>query len=104
MAASYLDWLTDLFEEAQVPYTPETADYLDLCLRRIARLDTAAADEEAVFRALRDTWLRNGPPGKQLLASLLRSEVYSRRDSPMRPHEGVGYYVNPTEPPPRSAA
>lgn len=95
MSASYLDWLADLFEEAQVPYTPETADYLDLCLRRIAGLEKA--DEEAVFRMLRDTWLRNGPSGRQLLGSLLRSEVFSRRDSPLRPKEGVGYYVNPGE-------
>jgi len=46
---------------------------------------------------LRETWLRNGPSGRQLLASHLRSEVFSRRDSPLRPTEGVGYYVNPGE-------
>lgn len=95
MSASYLDWLTDLFEEAQVPYTAETAPYLDQCLRRIARAETA--DEETVFRTLRDRWLKIGPPGRQLLASHLRSEVFSRRDSPMRPTEGNGYYTNPGE-------
>ncbi len=92
MQPAYLDWLTDLFEEAQVPCNDETAAWLDQCLRRIAGLEKA--DEEAVYRKLRDTWLRNGPSGRQLLASLLRSEVYSRRDSPMRPQEGVGYYTN----------
>lgn len=95
MQAAYLDWLVDLFEEAQVPYNENTAEYLDLCLRRIA--GSEGADEEAVFRKLRDTWLRNGPSGRQLLASHLRSEVFSRRDSPLRPTEGVGYYVNPGE-------
>lgn len=95
MHATYLDWLTDLFEEAQVPFNHETAPYLDACLRRIAGLE--GADEEAVFRKLRDTWLKNGPSGRQLLGSLLRGEVFSRRDSPMRPHEGVGYYTNPGE-------
>lgn len=95
MSAAYLDWLTDLFEEAQVPHNAETADYLDQCLRRIAGLETG--DEEAVYRKLRDTWLKNGPSGRQLLASHLRSEVFSRRDSPLRPTEGVGYFVNEVE-------
>lgn len=94
MPATYLDWLTDLFEEAQVPYSPESAAYLDAALRRIA--DAEGADEETVFRKLRDGWLKNGPSGRQLLASHLRSEVFSRRDSPLRPTEGVGYYTNPT--------
>lgn len=93
MSATYLDWLTDLFEEAQVPYSADNADFLDQCLRRIAGAE--GADEEAVFRKLERSWLRNGPSGRQLLAGLLRSQVFSRRDSPMRPHEGVGYYTNP---------
>ena len=97
MAATYLDWLADLFVEAQVPFNDETAPYLDLCLRRITGLE--GAPEEAVFRKLRDTWLKVGPPGRQLLAGLLRGEVFSRRDSPMRPVEGVGYYVNPPDGP-----
>ena len=36
MAVAYLDWLTELFDEAQVPYTPESAVWLDQSLRRIA--------------------------------------------------------------------
>jgi hypothetical protein len=93
MPAAYLDWLTELFEEAQVPYTPATADYLDQCLRRIA--DAEEDDEETVFRTLRQRWLRHGPPGHQLLAGLLRGEVFARRDSPLRPTEGGAYYTNP---------
>lgn len=92
MAASYLDWLTDLFEEAQVPCTADNAAYLDQCLRRIAGAE--GADEEAVFRKLQQGWLRNGPSGRQLLAGLLRNQVFSRRDSPMRPQEGTGYFTN----------
>jgi hypothetical protein len=48
-----------------------------------------------VYRTLKQRWLRHGPPGRQLLASLLRGQVFSRRDSPMRPTEGDGHYVNP---------
>ncbi|MCK6506468.1 hypothetical protein L6R53_24365 [Myxococcota bacterium] len=92
MRAAYLDWMTDLFDEAQVPYTPQTADFLDKALRRIA--DAEEDDEETVWRILRDRWLRHGPSGKQLLAALLRHEAFSRRDSPLRPQEGVGYYTN----------
>jgi|GEM_PF-1828717 len=92
MSAAYLDWLTDLFDEAQVPYTPETANYLDRSLRRIA--DAEEDDEETVLRRLRERWLRLGPSGRQLLAALLRHEAYSRRDSPLRPHEGMGYFTN----------
>ena len=51
-------------------------------------------DEEAVFRTLQKRWLRSGPSGRQLLATLLRHEVFSRRDSPLRPQEGVGYLTN----------
>ena len=93
MAAAYLDWLTDLFEEAQVPLRPDTRAYLDECLRRIAE---AEQDEEAtVYRTLQRRWLRHGDSGRQLLASLLRGQAFSRRDSPLRPTEGVGYYTNP---------
>lgn len=92
MSAAYLDWLTDLFDEAQVPYNPETADYLDKALRRIA--DAPSAPEEEVWRVLQKRWLRHGPSGRQLLAGLLRHEAFSRRDSPLRPHEGVGYFTN----------
>lgn len=93
MAAAYLDWLTDLFEEAQIRLNAETAAYLDASLRRLAGLPDAT--EEQVFARLRDRWLRQGPSGRQLFAALLRHEVYARRDSPFRPKEGVGYYVNP---------
>ena len=97
MSANYLQWLTDLFDEAQVPYTPDSADYLDGCLRRIAAAE--GADEETVYRKLRDGWLRKGPSGRQLLAGLLRAQAFSKRDSPLRPTEGVGYYTNPGEGP-----
>jgi|AMFO01.1.fsa_nt_gi hypothetical protein len=93
MPATYLDWLVDLFDEAQVPYNEDTADYLDQALRRIAKAE-GASDEE-VYRKLRDTWLRHGRSGRQLLASFLRDQVYARRDSPIRPVEGSGHYVNP---------
>lgn len=92
MPAAYLDWLMDVFEEAQVPYAPEHADYLDLCFRKLVKGETLS--EEEVYRRIRARWLNQGPPGRQLLASLLRDEVFSRRDSPMRPKEGGGYYTN----------
>ena len=89
----YLDWLTELFEEAQVPYDEEARPYLDQALRRIAEAEDD--DEETVYKKLEKRWLRNGRPGWQLLAGLLRGELYARRDSPIRPKEGVGYYTNP---------
>jgi len=92
MSASYLDWMTDLFDEAQVSYSPKTAHHLDAALRRIA--DAEEDDEETVWRKLRSRWLRHGPSGRQLLAGLLRQQIYSRRESPLRPTEGVGYYTN----------
>lgn len=92
MPAAYLDWLADVFEEAQVPYTAETADYLDRAMRKLVSAETA--DEEVVFRKIRDRWLRQGQPGRQLLAAFIRDEVYSRRDSPFRPQEGGAYYTN----------
>jgi hypothetical protein len=93
MVAAYLHWLEDLFEEAQVPFRPDTAEYLDASLRRIA--NSTDATEEEVLNILRKRWLRHGEPGRQLLAGLLRSQVYSRRDSPLRPSGAVGYYTNP---------
>ncbi len=93
MAARYLDWLTDLFEEAQVPYTAASADWLDQALRRIAATP-AGASQEDVYHALRKRWLNHGQPGRQLLASFLRDEVFARRDSPLRPVEGEGYFTN----------
>lgn len=93
MSPAYLDWLTDLFQEAQVPYTQDSAAVLDGALRRITGLAADAPGEE-VYQQLRKRWLRNGPSGRQLLAAHLRGEVFSRRDSELRPTEGVGYYVN----------
>jgi hypothetical protein len=92
MPAAYLDWLTDLFEEAQVPFNAETSAYIDTSLRKLVGAPTE--DEEIVYRRLRERWLKHGLPGRQLLGGLLRDEVFSRRDSPMRPHEGGGYYTN----------
>ena len=91
MSAAYLDWLKDVFEEAQVPYTPETADYLDKAMRKIAGAENA--DEETVFRKLRTRWLNHGQPGRQLLGGFIRDEVFARRDSPFRPVEGNAYYT-----------
>lgn len=93
MAVRYLEWLAELFDEAQVPYTAENAEFLDQCLRRIAGTP-AGASEEVVYRALRTRWLNQGVPGRQLLGSFLRDEVFARRDSPMRPKEGEGYFTN----------
>lgn len=92
MPAAYLDWLADVFEEAQVPYDAETAPYLDVVMRRL--VDAPHESEEEVFRRIRTRWLRHGQPGRQLLGSFLRDEVFARRDSPMRPTEGGGYYTN----------
>jgi hypothetical protein len=96
MPASYLEWLADVFEEAQIPYTPETAPYLDVCVRKL--VDGASVSEEEVFRRIRERWLRHGPSGRQLLAAFLRDDVFSRRDSPMRPREGEAYYTNAYQP------
>jgi hypothetical protein len=93
MSNAYLDWLNDLFEEAQVPLQDDTRAYIDQCLRRIAEAEDD--DPEVVYRTLQRRWLRHGESGRQLLAALLRGQVYSRRDSPMRPKEGDGHYVNP---------
>lgn len=93
MPATYLDWLVDIFDEAEVPYNEDTADYLDRALRRIAEAEDAS--DEEVYRKLRDTWLMHGRSGRQLLVSFLREQVYARRDSPLRPVEGNGHYVNP---------
>ena len=93
MPVRYLDWLVDLFDESQVTYNAETAPWLDQALRRIAGTPEGAS-EEAVFRVLRARWLNNGIPGRQLLGSFLRDEVFARRDSPMRPKEGEGYFTN----------
>lgn len=102
MPAAYLDWLADVFEEAQVPYTAETAPYLDAVMRKLVNAENET--EEEVFRRIRAEWLHHGQPGRQLLGSFIRDDVFARRDSPMRPKEGGGYYTNaytlhPTAPP-----
>ena len=94
MAGEYLTWLADLFEEAQVPLTPQTEDYLDSALHRIAGVDPGPDSGEQVYRELQVKFLKIGQSGRQLLAAYLRDEAYARRDSPMRPSEGVGYYTN----------
>lgn len=94
MYADYLDWLTELFEEAQVPFTPETAELLDRSLHRIAGVEYPQRSEDQVFNILRERFLRVGPPGRQLLAAYLRDAVYARRDSPLRPQEGEAHYTN----------
>ena len=92
MPAAYLDWLADVFQEADVPYTPATAAYLDASMRKIA--DAVDAPEEEVYRRIRERWLRHGQPGRQLLVAFIRDEAYARRDSPLRPKEGEAYYTN----------
>lgn len=96
MPAAYLDWLADVFEEAQVTYNAETADYLDSAMRKL--VNGEKEDEEVVFRRIRERWLKHGLPGRQLLAAFIRDEVYSRRDSPFRPKEGEAYYTNDYRP------
>ncbi len=101
MSAAYLDWLADVFEEAQVPYDAASAPWLDASMRKL--VDGERLEEEEVFRRIRDRWLKHGRSGRQLLAAFIRDEVYSRRDSPLRPREGGGYYTNEyklREPPP----
>ncbi|MDP2313929.1 MAG: hypothetical protein Q8P41_13565 [Pseudomonadota bacterium] len=92
MPAAYLDWLADIFEEAQVPLNAETADYLDLSMRKL--VGAMKDDEEVVYRKIRERWLKHGLPGRQLLGGLIRDEMFARRDSPFRPREGGGYYTN----------
>lgn len=107
MPAAYLDWLADVFEDAQVPFnaqlTPEQADWLDVSLRKLVGAEKE--DEEVVYRRLRERWLKHGLPGRQLLTAFIRDEVFVRRDSPFRPREGEAYYTNdyaPKEHPPAS--
>ncbi len=90
----YLYWLADLFEEAQVPLDPEHLDYLDQALHRIAGLPWPQEDRTRVVQVLRERFLQLGPPGRQLLAGLIRDEAYARRDSPLRPHEGTSWWAN----------
>ena len=96
MSADYLDWYEDVFEEAQEPLNEETSEWLDRAMHRIAGLSHPQEDPNAVLEVLRDRFLRLGPPGRQLLAAHLRDEAFSRRDSPMRPRQGCGYYDNET--------
>ena len=93
MGTHYLAWLAPVFEVAQVPLSSATAPTLDKALRRIAGVG-ADTDQRVLYDQLRARWLAHGPPGVQLLCSLIRGEVYGRRESPMRPGEGGGYFTN----------
>ncbi|MBN1336511.1 MAG: hypothetical protein JXB39_11170 [Deltaproteobacteria bacterium] len=92
MGTAWLHWLDPVFEEAQVVHTEATAPVLDAALRRLVGAEATTPDE-VVWRRLCDTWLVHGPPGIQLLGGLLRGQVLSRRDSPLRPREGQGYFT-----------
>jgi hypothetical protein len=94
MAADYLDWLSDVFEEAQVPFNAETADFLDQTLHKIARVPYPQQREDEVFNALRERFLKVGPSGRQLLAAYLRDAFFARRTSPHRPTEGGAHFTN----------
>ncbi|MCB9794176.1 MAG: hypothetical protein H6741_15785 [Alphaproteobacteria bacterium] len=94
MAAEYLDWLTEIFEEAQVPYNAQTADYLDRVLHEIAGVSYPQKSDDQVFRVLRERFLKIGPPGRQLLAGFIRDAAYARRDSALRPREGGAHFDN----------
>ncbi len=94
MAGEYLEWLSDIFDEAQVPVSPEHEDFLDQALHRIAGVDYPEGEPGTVYRSLQQTFLKAGPSGRQLLAAYLRDEAFARRDSPMRPREGVGFFTN----------
>jgi len=94
MSHNYLDWLSDLFEEAEVPFNKETAPAIDVALHRIAGLPFPQEDRNVLLNSLRDSFLRLGPNGRQLLSAHLRSELYSRIDGALRPKQGVGYYTN----------
>ncbi|MFZ5476197.1 MAG: hypothetical protein ACOZNI_05425 [Myxococcota bacterium] len=92
MAAAYLDWLADVFEEAQVPLNEESAPWLDASMRKL--VNGEGASDEEMLRRLRERWLKHGQPGRQLLAAFIRDEAFARRDSPLRPREGGAYYTN----------
>ncbi|MCB9759338.1 MAG: hypothetical protein H6739_05820 [Alphaproteobacteria bacterium] len=94
MASEYLDWLADIFEEAQVRYDDSTAEYLDRAMHAIAGVDYPQTEDDAVFRVLKERYLRLGPPGRQLLAAYIRDRVYADRSSPFRPKEGTGHFTN----------
>ena len=97
MSADYLDWLADVFEEAQIPLTPQTAEHLDRACHDIAGVSYPQTSEGEVLAVLRERFLALGPPGYQLLAAYLRDRVYGDRRSPFRPQQGVGYYTNEAE-------
>jgi hypothetical protein len=93
MAAAYLDWIADIIEESQIFPTEAALPYLDESIRQITGLGPEATDEQ-VYRVLVDRWIRHGPPGVQLLGSLLRDVAYCSPGSPLRPVEGQGYFTN----------
>jgi hypothetical protein len=94
MAHNYMEWLRDFFEEAEVPFTEETAPAIDIALHRIAGLEFPQEDRNVLLTSLRGSFLRLGPNGRQLLAAHLRDELFARRDGALRPKQGGGYYTN----------
>jgi len=94
MSLDYLGWFDEIFEEAQVPLSPDTEQWLDRAMHRIAGLEHPQQDPDEVLNLLRERFLKLGPPGRQLLAAHIRDEAFARRDSPMRPEQGSAYYDN----------
>ena len=68
MNTAYLDWLTELFEEAQVPLRDDTREYLDIALRRIAE----AEDDENLNTLYQITRQQKHQTTKQSLYSECR--------------------------------
>ena len=94
MSHNYLEWLSEFFEEAEVPFNDETSEAIDVALHRIAGLSFPQEDRNVLLTELRNSFLRHGPNGRQLLAAHLRDELFARRDGALRPKQGVGYYTN----------
>tara|TARA_B110000037_G_C16910934_1_gene420262 strand:- start:52 stop:354 length:303 start_codon:yes stop_codon:yes gene_type:complete len=94
MSHNYLDWLSEFFDEAEVPFTDETAPAIDIALHRIAGFSFPQDDRNVVLSELRTSFLRLGPTGRQLLGAHLRDELFARRDGALRPKQGGGYYTN----------
>ena len=94
MSHNYLEWLSEFFEEAEVPFNSETSSAIDIALHRIAGLSFPQEDRNVLLNELRSSFLRLGPNGRQLLAAHLRDELFVRRDGALRPKQGGGYYTN----------
>ena len=94
MSLGYLNWLDEIFEEAQVPHNDETAEAIDRALHRIAKVAQGEGSDSEVLAYLKTNFLRQGHSGRGLLAAHLRDELFSKRDGELRPSQGVGYYTN----------